>query len=116
MGYGEATPQLVYGVEEMDWDSCITSDDLEPLDIEAFAIACSKGYAQGIVYGCTVTLAEHSTGAVFDGKDQVDRFAEKYASYFKSAKPDFFLCIRGDFEVRDYYDLDSDEEEQKAQK
>jgi hypothetical protein len=43
---------------------------------------------------------------IFKGKEEVDSFAEKFADLFKSQKPEFCLCLRGDFEVSDYYNLD----------
>jgi hypothetical protein len=93
--------------EQKDY-SCIELSDLEMLDIDAFATEVSKGYAMDIVYGCVVELEEYKTGAIFKGKEEVDSFAEKFADLFKSQKPEFCLCLRGDFEVRDYYSLDED--------
>jgi hypothetical protein len=107
MGYG-FSPLLVYGVMEKKNSSCIDGEDLEALYIESYATEVNKGYAMEIVYGCNVALDQYKTGASFEGKEQVESFAEKFAHLFKSPKPEFFLVLRGDFEVSNYYKLDED--------
>ena len=107
MGYGNE-PRLVYGVKERRNSACILCEDLGSDHIMAFATEVSKGYAMDIVYGCVVELDDFKTGAVFEGKGEVDSFAEKFADLFKSPKPSFTLALSGDFEVRHYYNLNED--------
>ena len=106
MGYAAFTPTLVYGVKEQKDGSCIDVEDLEMFGVEGFATEVNKCFAMDIVYGCNVELDEYKSGSIFKGKEEVDSFAEKFADLFKSQKPEFCLCLRGDFEVRDYYNLD----------
>ncbi len=79
-------------------------EQLEELNLQAFALELRNGYGNKIVYGVEVSIGSLRAGTAFDKKDIVDRFAEK----FGFGQPDFFSAMSGDYEVDKYYELDED--------
>ncbi len=83
---------------------CVNTEQLELLDLENFALELRKGHGIGFVYGCTVAIEFLKSGADFENKDKVDKFAEQ----FGFDKPEFFSAMYGDFDADKYYKLDKE--------
>ena len=94
---------LVYAVKEPQSGKCVNSDQLDMLDVGAFALELRNSEGTDFVYGCSVDVGCLTSGASFEGKDKVDKFAKD----FGFGKPEFYSAMHGDIEA-EYYNLDKE--------
>ena len=93
---------LVYAVKEPQEGKCANPQQLGLLGVNPDALELRNSEGIDFVYGCTVGVGCLRSGASFEGKDKVDKFAAD----FGFGKPEFFSAMHGDIDADDYYSLD----------